>query len=195
WHVRGVSSGEKGVHQGAPDAESLIFRKDADRPHGNDRVGGDGRPARRDVADGPDLFQCRERQLGNSVARLPQRLEQTDLQRDGLRVLRPRKSCRVNVPNRVVVVGPVSSNDHRLILASPRAASAARARANTAREERVSEGEMTRYLISFDDGAMTFPEEELPDVAEAAQAVAQEAQDPGGWVFGGGAEGQEEGTA
>ena len=29
---------------------------------------------------------------------------------------------------------------------------------------------MTRYLISFDDGAMTFPEEELPDVAEAAHA-------------------------
>ena len=30
---------------------------------------------------------------------------------------------------------------------------------------------MTRYLISFDDGAMTFPEEELSDVAEAAHAV------------------------
>ena len=28
---------------------------------------------------------------------------------------------------------------------------------------------MTQYLISFDDGAMTFPEEELPDVAEAAR--------------------------
>jgi len=28
--------------------------------------------------------------------------------------------------------------------------------------------EMTRYLISFDDGAMNFPEEEMPDVAEAA---------------------------
>jgi hypothetical protein len=26
---------------------------------------------------------------------------------------------------------------------------------------------MTRYLISFDDGAMTFPEEELPDLAKA----------------------------
>ena len=34
---------------------------------------------------------------------------------------------------------------------------------------------MTRYLISFDDGAMSFPEEELPDVAEAAHAVVQEA--------------------
>ena len=45
---------------------------------------------------------------------------------------------------------------------------------------------MTRYLISFDDGAMTFPEEELPDVAEAAHAVVQEAKDAGVWVFGGG---------
>ena len=45
---------------------------------------------------------------------------------------------------------------------------------------------MTRYLISFDDGAMTFLEEELPDVAEAAHAVAQEAMDAGVWVFGGG---------
>ena len=46
--------------------------------------------------------------------------------------------------------------------------------------------ELTRYLISFDDGAMTFPEEELPDVAAAAHAVVQEAQDSGVWVFGGG---------
>ena len=45
---------------------------------------------------------------------------------------------------------------------------------------------MTQYLISFDDGAMTFPEEELPDVAEAAHAVVQEAKDAGVWVFGGG---------
>jgi hypothetical protein len=45
---------------------------------------------------------------------------------------------------------------------------------------------MTRYLISFDDGAMTFPEEDLPDVAEAAHAVVQEAKDAGVWVFGGG---------
>ncbi len=45
---------------------------------------------------------------------------------------------------------------------------------------------MTRFLISFDDGAMTFPEEELPAVAEAAHAVAQEAMDAGAWVFGGG---------
>ena len=51
---------------------------------------------------------------------------------------------------------------------------------------------MTRYLISFDDGAMTFPEEELPDVAEAAHAVVQEAEDAGVWVFGGGLHSHEE---
>jgi hypothetical protein len=49
---------------------------------------------------------------------------------------------------------------------------------------------MTRYLISFDDGAMTFPEEELPDVAEAAHKVVQEAKNAGVWVFGGGVVGQ-----
>jgi hypothetical protein len=45
---------------------------------------------------------------------------------------------------------------------------------------------MGRYLISFDDGAMTFPEEELLDVAEAAHAVMHEAKEAGVWVFGGG---------
>ncbi|MEU9268545.1 YciI family protein [Streptomyces sp. NPDC048251] len=50
---------------------------------------------------------------------------------------------------------------------------------------------MTRYLISFDDGAMTFPEEELPEVAEASHAVVREAQDAGVWVFGGGLERQQ----
>ena len=45
---------------------------------------------------------------------------------------------------------------------------------------------MTRYLISFDDGAMTFPEEDLPDVGKAAHEVVQEAQDAGVWIFGGG---------
>jgi len=49
---------------------------------------------------------------------------------------------------------------------------------------------MTRYLISFDDGAMTFPEEEMPDVAKAAHEVVQEAKDAGVWVFGGGLETQ-----
>jgi hypothetical protein len=45
---------------------------------------------------------------------------------------------------------------------------------------------MTEYLISFDDGDMTFPEEELPAVADAAQAVAREARAAGVWVFSGG---------
>jgi hypothetical protein len=45
---------------------------------------------------------------------------------------------------------------------------------------------MTRYLISFDDGAMTFPDEDLPDVAKAAQEVVEQAKDAGVGVFGGG---------
>ena len=45
---------------------------------------------------------------------------------------------------------------------------------------------MTRYLISFDDGAMTFPEADLSDVAEAARKVVYEAKDAGVWIFGGG---------
>jgi len=49
---------------------------------------------------------------------------------------------------------------------------------------------MTQYMISFADGAMTFPEEELPDVAKAAQQVVQEARGAGVWVFGGGLEHQ-----
>jgi hypothetical protein len=49
---------------------------------------------------------------------------------------------------------------------------------------------VTRYLISFDDGAMTFPEEDLPDVAKAALKVVQEAEDAGVWVFGAGLESQ-----
>ena len=44
---------------------------------------------------------------------------------------------------------------------------------------------MTRYLISFDAGAMTVPAEEMPDVAKAANEVLQEAEDAGVWVFGG----------
>jgi hypothetical protein len=52
--------------------------------------------------------------------------------------------------------------------------------------------EMTRYLISFDDGAMTFPAEELPAVAESAHTVVQEAKDAGVWVFGGGLHSHEE---
>jgi len=49
---------------------------------------------------------------------------------------------------------------------------------------------MARYLISFDDGWMTFPEEELPDVAKAALEVVHEAEDAGVWVFSAGLESQ-----
>ena len=45
---------------------------------------------------------------------------------------------------------------------------------------------MTRYLISFDDGAMTIPEEDLPAVGEAAHTVVKAAQDARVWIFGGG---------
>jgi hypothetical protein len=45
---------------------------------------------------------------------------------------------------------------------------------------------MARYLISFDRGWMTFPEEDLPDVAKAARAVIKEAVDAGVFVFAGG---------
>jgi hypothetical protein len=49
---------------------------------------------------------------------------------------------------------------------------------------------MTQYLISFDDGAMIFPEEELPAVAKAALTVVQEAKDAGVFVFSGGLDSQ-----
>ncbi len=49
---------------------------------------------------------------------------------------------------------------------------------------------MTRYLISFDDGDMTFPEEDLPAVAEAAKAVRREAKAAGVWVYGAGLQSQ-----
>lgn len=45
---------------------------------------------------------------------------------------------------------------------------------------------MAQYLISFNDGAMTFPEEDLPEVAEAAHAVVRAAKDAGVFVFAGG---------
>jgi len=46
---------------------------------------------------------------------------------------------------------------------------------------------MARYLISFDDGAMDFiPDEDMPAVSNAAQAVVRDAQDAGVWVFAGG---------
>ena len=50
---------------------------------------------------------------------------------------------------------------------------------------------MTKYMIAFDDGDMTFPDDDLPDVARAAQAVAREARDAGVWVFSAGLEHQD----
>jgi hypothetical protein len=41
-----------------------------------------------------------------------------------------------------------------------------------------------RYLISFDEGAMTVPEEDLSEVDGAAHSVVGEAKDAGVWVFG-----------
>ena len=50
---------------------------------------------------------------------------------------------------------------------------------------------MPRYLISFEAHAMDhIPDEEVPDVAEAAHEVVQEAINAGVWVFGGGLETQ-----
>ena len=45
---------------------------------------------------------------------------------------------------------------------------------------------MSRYLISFDDGSMEIPDDELAEVAAAAHAVVAEAQAAGAWIFGGG---------
>jgi hypothetical protein len=48
---------------------------------------------------------------------------------------------------------------------------------------------MTRYLITFDDGAMDhIPAEDWSAVGEASQAVVQELVDAGLWVFAGGLE-------
>jgi hypothetical protein len=48
-------------------------------------------------------------------------------------------------------------------------------------------GEMPKYLISFDKGAMDhIPEEDIPEVGKVAHAVIQEAKDAGVFVFGGG---------
>lgn len=45
---------------------------------------------------------------------------------------------------------------------------------------------MRRYLISFEDGAMTFPEEDLPEVSRASHEVVQQAKEAGVWIFGAG---------
>lgn len=48
---------------------------------------------------------------------------------------------------------------------------------------------MPRYLISFDDRASTFPEEDLLEVARASQAVVVAAKRAGVWVYGAGVSG------
>ena len=46
---------------------------------------------------------------------------------------------------------------------------------------------MTRYLISFDEGAMVgLDHPDLPAIAKAADAACQEAMDAGVWVYGDG---------
>jgi hypothetical protein len=49
---------------------------------------------------------------------------------------------------------------------------------------------MKRFLISFDDGAMTFPEQDLPAVGAAARRVVDEAKRAGVWIFGAGVQSQ-----
>ena len=50
---------------------------------------------------------------------------------------------------------------------------------------------MTRYLISFNDGAMDhIPEEDVPAVGKAAHEMVQEAVNAGVWVFGAGLQSQ-----
>ena len=50
---------------------------------------------------------------------------------------------------------------------------------------------MTRYLISFNEGAMDhIPDEDWPDVGKASHAVVQEAVNAGVFVFGAGLERQ-----
>ena len=50
---------------------------------------------------------------------------------------------------------------------------------------------MARYLISFDDGTMNIPEEDLPEVGRAAHDVVRDAQRAGAWIFGGGLHSQQ----
>lgn len=51
---------------------------------------------------------------------------------------------------------------------------------------------MTRYLISFDDGAMAhIPDDDWPAVGGAAHAVVRQARDAGVWIHGGGVQQQQ----
>jgi hypothetical protein len=45
---------------------------------------------------------------------------------------------------------------------------------------------MQRYLISFDDGTMIIPDEDLGTVGEDAHKVVRQAKAAGVWIFGGG---------
>ncbi len=49
---------------------------------------------------------------------------------------------------------------------------------------------MNRYLISFDDGWMDFPEEDFEEVSRATHAVVDEAKGAGVWIFGAGLQSQ-----
>lgn len=48
---------------------------------------------------------------------------------------------------------------------------------------------MPKYLISFNEGDMKFPESDFPAVADAAHAVMRDAMDADVWIFGGGFQG------
>lgn len=50
---------------------------------------------------------------------------------------------------------------------------------------------MQRYLISFDDGAMDFPDEMIPELSEDTHRVVREAKAAGVWIFGGGVQRQQ----
>ena len=45
---------------------------------------------------------------------------------------------------------------------------------------------MPRSILSFNDGDMKFPMDELPQVADDSHAVVREAKAAGVWIFGGG---------
>lgn len=45
---------------------------------------------------------------------------------------------------------------------------------------------MSRYIISFNDGDMNFPEEDFPAVLQAVGKLRREAKAAGAWIFGGG---------
>jgi hypothetical protein len=49
---------------------------------------------------------------------------------------------------------------------------------------------MSRYLISFDDGWMDFPDSDFDDVSKATHAVVDEAKKARVWIFGAGLQSQ-----